>query len=127
MENIKNKTVLDAPQGIKYILDDTVIELTAFIPIYDDAIKLVDEKLKHRMDEIAEFSTDGNNWNPLYEGEQNSFEYQPPAGLRYYRICAFNEFGEGEWSDTASFEPPEVPEWSPLERGTALISYKNSH
>ena len=58
---------------------------------------------------IAEYSTDNENWHSLYEGAEPSFKYQPPAGNRYYRICAYNEFGEGEWSEIISFEPPEVP------------------
>ena len=58
---------------------------------------------------IAEYSTDNENWHSLYEGAEPSFKYQPPAGNRYYRICAYNEFGEGEWSEVISFEPPEVP------------------
>jgi hypothetical protein len=53
---------------------------------------------------IAEYSYDNVIWHSLYEGEEPSFKYQPSAGLRYYRICTYNEIGEGEWSDVISFE-----------------------
>ena len=59
---------------------------------------------------LVQYSEDQENWVQLYDGQAESYTYQPPAGLSYYRMRAYNEYGDGEWSDVASFEPPEVPE-----------------
>jgi len=55
---------------------------------------------------LVQYSVDQVNWVELYDGQAESYTYQPPAGLRYYRMRAYNEYGDGEWSDVASFEPP---------------------
>ncbi|MBC8385110.1 MAG: fibronectin type III domain-containing protein [Candidatus Cloacimonetes bacterium] len=57
---------------------------------------------------LIEFSTDQENWSLLSEGVDNSHTYQPPLNNRYYRIRASNEYGDGEWSDVISFDPPDV-------------------
>lgn len=56
-----------------------------------------------------EYSDDNVNWNLLYDGEKNSYTYLPPSHLRYYRVRADNEYGEGEWIDVISCDPSDVP------------------
>ncbi len=57
---------------------------------------------------MIEFSVDEENWEQIYEGEENSLTYQPLAGNRFYRMRAYNDYDNGEWSDVISFEPPVV-------------------
>ena len=49
------------------------------------------------------FSTDGESWEELYSGEDNFYEYEPPEGLRYYRVRARNANGYGDWSETVEY------------------------
>ena len=61
------------------------------------------------------FSEDGGEvWEELYTGEEVGYEYEPPEGLRQYRIRARNADGYGEWSDVVEFEiegAPPMGEW----------------
>ena len=73
------------------------------------------------------FSVDGDAWEELYSGEEPLFEYEPPEGLRFYRVRARNASGYGEWSDQLEFEvegEPPVGEWpsAPSEVGAELIT-----
>ncbi len=54
-----------------------------------------------------QFSTDGNNWQLLNEGLENSFTFAPPLNNRYYRVCATNDYEDGVWSDSIQFDPPD--------------------
>ncbi len=51
---VKTKTEQDALIGIKYILDETLLGITAFIPIFEGAYFLIDEKMEDRMKQTAE-------------------------------------------------------------------------
>ena len=55
-------------------------------------------------------SEDNENWEELYFGDENSYTYNPPAGLRYYKVRARNANGFSGWSNTVEFDVPEVPE-----------------
>jgi len=61
------------------------------------------------------FSEDGGGvWEELYTGEEVGYEYEPPEGMRYYRIRARNADGYGDWSDVVEFEiegAPPMGEW----------------
>jgi len=50
------------------------------------------------------YSADREDWEELYSGELNEFSYEPPTGLRYYRVRARNVNGYGKWSDIISHE-----------------------
>jgi len=51
------------------------------------------------------FSEDGGVvWEELYSGADTDFEYEPPVGLRQYRVRARNADGYGEWSDIIEYE-----------------------
>ena len=56
------------------------------------------------------YSLDNDEWVELYSGEDNSYTYDPPAGLRYYKVRARNVHGFSGWSNTIEFDVPEVPE-----------------
>jgi len=74
------------------------------------------------------FSEDGGEvWEELYTGADTSCEYEPPAGLRQYRIRARNAGGYGEWSAVIEFEvegEAPVGDWpnAPSEVGAELIT-----
>jgi hypothetical protein len=53
-----------------------------------------------------QFASDGISWQSLSEVTENSYVIQPPANNRYYRVCAVNEYENGEWSITIQFDPP---------------------
>ena len=55
-------------------------------------------------------SEDNSDWEELYFGDKTSYTYNPPDGLRYYKVRARNKNGYSDWSDTVQFEPQEVPE-----------------
>jgi len=61
------------------------------------------------------FSEDGGEvWEELYTGADSDFEYEPPEGLRQYRIRARNADGYGDWSEVVEFEiegAPPMGEW----------------
>ncbi len=61
------------------------------------------------------FSADGGvTWEELYSGAEMGFEYEPPAGLRQYRVRARNANGYGEWSVILEYdieEPAPVGSW----------------
>jgi hypothetical protein len=54
LENAIIKTVQDATIGTRYVLEQSQIDVTAFIPVFTAAIKLKESELKHRMKEIGE-------------------------------------------------------------------------
>ncbi|MBC8384922.1 MAG: fibronectin type III domain-containing protein [Candidatus Cloacimonetes bacterium] len=56
------------------------------------------------------FSENNSDWEELYFGDDTSFRYNPPDGLRYYKVRARNKHGYSDWSETLEFTPPEVPE-----------------
>jgi len=74
------------------------------------------------------FSEDGGEvWEELYTGEIDSYEYEPPEGLRQYRVRARNADGYGDWSLVIEFEvegAPPVGDWpnAPSEVGAELIT-----
>ncbi len=54
------------------------------------------------------FSADGGDtWEELYSGPELGFEYEPPAGLRQYRVRARNANGYGDWSVTLEYDIEE--------------------
>jgi len=61
------------------------------------------------------FSEDGGEvWEELYTGEEVGYEYEPPEGLRQYRIRARNADGYGDWSNVIEYEiegAPPMGEW----------------
>ncbi|MGC9316157.1 MAG: hypothetical protein ACP5G4_11115 [bacterium] len=61
------------------------------------------------------FSADGGgSWEELYSGAEMGFEFEPPAGLRQYRVRARNANGYGEWSVILEYdieEPAPVGSW----------------
>jgi len=61
------------------------------------------------------FSEDGGEvWEELYTGEEVGYEYEPPEGMRQYRVRARNADGYGEWSDVVEYEiegAPPMSEW----------------
>lgn len=61
------------------------------------------------------FSEDGGGtWEELYSGAETGFEYEPPSGLRQYRVRARNANGYGEWSVVLEYdieEPAPVGSW----------------
>ena len=61
------------------------------------------------------FSEDGGEvWEELYVGADMNYEYEPPVGLRQYRVRARNASGYGEWSEIVEFEvagAPPMGEW----------------
>jgi len=50
------------------------------------------------------YSIDQGDWQKLYEGSHNGYSYDLPVGLRYYRVCARNLHGFGEWSEVIFYE-----------------------
>ena len=61
------------------------------------------------------FSEDGGAvWEELYTGADTNYEYEPPVGMRQYRIRARNADGYGDWSAEIVFEvegAPPMGEW----------------
>jgi len=56
------------------------------------------------------FSEDGGVvWEELYSGADTDFEFEPPEGLRQYRVRARNANGYGEWSDIIEYEIEGAP------------------
>jgi hypothetical protein len=74
------------------------------------------------------FSVDGGgSWEELYSGAEAGFEYEPPAGLRQYRVRARNANGYGDWSVMLDHEvegEPPAGEWpsAPSMLGVELMS-----
>ena len=74
------------------------------------------------------FSADnGASWEELYSGPEVGFEFEPPAGLRQYRVRARNANGFGDWSVTLEHEvegEPPAGEWpnAPEVLGAELIT-----
>jgi len=53
-------------------------------------------------------SENNKDWEELYSDKELSYTYQPPEGLRYYKVRARNAKGFSEWSDVVEFEPVET-------------------
>ncbi len=74
------------------------------------------------------FSVDGGgSWEELYSGAEAGFDYEPPAGLRQYRVRARNANGFGDWSVMLDHEvegEPPAGEWpsAPTMLGVELMS-----
>ncbi len=49
-------------------------------------------------------------WEELYDGEDTTYTYEPPAGTRTNKVWARNANGFSDWSDPVEFTVPEVPE-----------------
>ncbi|MBC8385051.1 MAG: hypothetical protein H8E57_05995 [Candidatus Cloacimonetes bacterium] len=56
------------------------------------------------------YSDDEDVWEELYDGDEETFAYQPPVGKRWYQVRARNANGFSDWSEMLVFEVPEVPE-----------------
>jgi len=60
-------------------------------------------------------SEDGESWEEIFSGPENALDYEPGAGLRYYRVRARNANGYGDWSETLEHEveggEPPVGVW----------------
>ena len=55
------------------------------------------------------YSMDNKEWEVLLYDDLYEYAYNPPAGVRYYKVRVRNANGFSGWSNTISFEPPEVP------------------
>ena len=55
------------------------------------------------------YSEDNQVWEVLLYDDLYEYTYNPPDGLRYYKVRVRNANGFSGWCNTLQYEPPDVP------------------